>query len=95
MSIELSRFGFVPPHAYDVMTKVYYGAMTIGNSKLVTYAYPAGSSELAELAGKSNLEVVNNDNSEFVIAAINAGLDRVYSCNYECALAVVTHFEGG
>lgn len=92
----IERYSFIPVSAWESVKNTFPNAISYGNSKIVQYASPGDSAAMLELVNQSGLDFVHHSesNAQMIIEAIESGIDKVYNCDYDVAVAVASHFGG-
>ena len=90
----IERYSFISFDAYEPVEDKFPHAVCCGDSKIVQYASPTDSEEMLRLVESSGLELVHYSevNADMVISAIESGIDKIYNCNHDVAIAVTQHF---
>lgn len=90
----IERYSFISFDMWELVKDVFPNAVTYGNSKIVQYASPSDSNMMMELVQTNNLELVHysQTNAQMIINSIENGIDKVYNCNHDVALAVCQYF---
>lgn len=90
----IERYSFISFAMWELVKGIFPSAVTYGNSKIVQYASPSDSNMMMELVQANKLGLVHHSevNAQMIINAIEAGIDKVYNCNHDIALAVCQYF---
>lgn len=88
------RYAFIPVPAWETVIDSFPNAVSYGDSKLIQYASPEDSDRMMQFVIDSGLEFVHytRADSDMIMTAINAGIDKIYNCDYETALEVASNF---
>lgn len=90
----IERYSFVSFDAYKSVKDKFPHAVSCGDSKIIQYASPTDSEEMLRLVESSGLELVHYSemSAQMIINAIESGIDKIYNCNHDVAIAVTQHF---
>lgn len=91
----VERYSFVSFDAWESVKDKFPRAVGCGDSKIIQYASPSDSVDMMRLVESSGLELVHYSkvSAQMIISAIEIGIDKIYNCNHDVALAVVNHFK--
>lgn len=92
----IERYSFISFGMWESVKHVFPNAISYGNSKVVQYASPNDSTFMMNLVRSSGAELVHHSesNAQMIINAIDSGIDKIYNCNIDVALAVANHYSG-
>jgi hypothetical protein len=89
----IEKHAFIPLALYDEHSQIRPNAVSIGNSKVITYAESEKSSMRA-LAESTGFEIKEDQTVDAVIAAIELGIDAIYVTSTKQAREIAYHFGG-
>ena len=87
----IEKHAFIPIDLYEQHSHIRPHAITVGNSKVITYAEIEKDSMRA-LAGSTGYEIKEDQTVAAVIASIELGVDAIYVCTTQQAREIVKHF---
>lgn len=87
----IEKHAFIPIDLYEQHSQIRPHAISIGNSKVITYAESEKGSMRA-LAESTGFEIKEDQTVDAVITAIELGIDAIYIVSTEQAREIVKHF---
>jgi hypothetical protein len=90
----IEKHAFIPVDLYEQHSHIRPHAISIGNSKVITYAESEKGSMRA-LAESTGFEIKEDQTVDAVIAAIELGIDAIYVVSTQQAREIAKHFYDG
>lgn len=90
----IEKHAFIPVSLYEQHSHIRPHAISIGNSKVITYAESEKGSMRA-LAESTGFEIKEDQTVDAVIAAIELGIDAIYVVSTQQAREISQHFTSG
>lgn len=90
----IEKHAFIPVSLYEQHSQIRPHAISIGNSKVITYAESEKGSMRA-LAESTGFEIKEDQTVDAVVAAIELGIDAIYVVSTQQAREIAQHFTSG